>query len=256
MKKTILIYLLLVSTAYATDVSIPTTYQTNGSVTASNLNSNFNALSQKINGGLDNDNADTTNGYRFFETKSTLPTVGTQGRTIFLTTDNTLNLDTGSAYVKSVVVSGTPAQGDVIYYNGSAWTKLAAGTSGQVLQTNGVSANPSWATVIPSGIIMLWSGTIATIPTGWVLCNGSNSTPDLRNLFVVGANADSGGAAKSTITGAAAQTGGATTSVSNAGNNSNTTVQSGSGTSVAGTSHTHTSTIIPPFYALAYIMKS
>lgn len=37
-------------------------------------------------------------------------------------------------------------QGDVIYHNGTSWTRLGAGTSGQVLQTNGAGANPSWAT--------------------------------------------------------------------------------------------------------------
>lgn len=42
-------------------------------------------------------------------------------------------------------------------------------------------------TLIPSGIILLWSGSIASIPSGWVLCNGANSTPDLRDRFVVGA---------------------------------------------------------------------
>ena len=40
---------------------------------------------------------------------------------------------------------------------------------------------------IPSGGIIMWSGAVAAIPSGWVLCNGSNSTPDLRNRFVVGA---------------------------------------------------------------------
>jgi hypothetical protein len=39
----------------------------------------------------------------------------------------------------------------------------------------------------PSGGIVLWSGSIAAIPSGWALCNGSNGTPDLRNRFVVGA---------------------------------------------------------------------
>jgi len=40
---------------------------------------------------------------------------------------------------------------------------------------------------VPSGGIIMWSGAVSAIPTGWVLCNGSNSTPDLRNRFVVGA---------------------------------------------------------------------
>lgn len=41
--------------------------------------------------------------------------------------------------------------------------------------------------VLPRGIIMLWSGSSASIPFGWALCNGSSSTPDLRDRFVVGA---------------------------------------------------------------------
>jgi len=40
---------------------------------------------------------------------------------------------------------------------------------------------------IPSGGIILWSGAANAIPTGWYLCDGQNSTPDLRNRFVVGA---------------------------------------------------------------------
>ena len=42
------------------------------------------------------------------------------------------------------------------------------------------------STGIPSGVIVLWSGAANAIPSGWVLCNGSNSTPDLRGRFVVG----------------------------------------------------------------------
>lgn len=33
----------------------------------------------------------------------------------------------------------------------------------------------------------MWSGASTSIPTGWLLCNGSNNTPDLRNRFIVGA---------------------------------------------------------------------
>ena len=38
-----------------------------------------------------------------------------------------------------------------------------------------------------TGMIILWYGNTGNIPTGFVLCNGSNSTPDLRDRFVVGA---------------------------------------------------------------------
>lgn len=42
-------------------------------------------------------------------------------------------------------------------------------------------------TSFPSGIIVMWSGSIVSIPVGWVLCNGGNGTPDLRSKFIVGA---------------------------------------------------------------------
>lgn len=41
--------------------------------------------------------------------------------------------------------------------------------------------------LLKTGMILLWSGTIATIPTGWALCNGTNGTPNLGDRFVVGA---------------------------------------------------------------------
>jgi microcystin-dependent protein len=50
-----------------------------------------------------------------------------------------------------------------------------------------IGTAPSPPTPTPAGVIVLWSGSIGSIPAGWVLCNGSNGTPDLRNRFVVGA---------------------------------------------------------------------
>jgi hypothetical protein len=40
---------------------------------------------------------------------------------------------------------------------------------------------------VPSGCIMLWSGSIASIPSGWYLCNGTNGTPNLVDRFVIAA---------------------------------------------------------------------
>ena len=145
---------------------------------------------------------------------------------------------------------------------------------------------------IPTGAIVIWSGAANAIPSGWTLCNGQNSTPDLRNRFVVGAG----------DTYAVAATGGATTdsfsdsdsisiSVSGSGTtakesitglttaNSNGTYQqqwiqsthnnhyygqtrththtfsfSGSGTDTANISGTIDT--LPPYYALCYIMKT
>jgi hypothetical protein len=46
--------------------------------------------------------------------------------------------------------------------------------------------------VVPTGAIIKWGGSIASIPEGYALCNGQTVTgygvvPDLRNRFVVGA---------------------------------------------------------------------
>jgi len=54
-------------------------------------------------------------------------------------------------------------------------------------------------------MIILWSGAANAIPTGFVLCDGNNSTPDLRDRFVVGAGSaysvgDNGGANSVTLT--------------------------------------------------------
>lgn len=39
---------------------------------------------------------------------------------------------------------------------------------------------------IPEGGIIMWSGNVSDIPTGWVLCNGQNGTPNLSGRFVLG----------------------------------------------------------------------
>lgn len=66
---------------------------------------------------------------------------------------------------------------------------------------------------VPSGGIIMWSGSIASIPTGWFLCNGSNSTPDLRNRFIIGASIDNAGVANTTVNGSNTQSGGSKDSV-------------------------------------------
>ena len=67
---------------------------------------------------------------------------------------STNNLPTNATYWNLMAQTGTDitsiaglAQGDVLYYNGTSWVRLGAGTSGQFLKTNGSGANPAWATV-------------------------------------------------------------------------------------------------------------
>lgn len=43
--------------------------------------------------------------------------------------------------------------------------------------------------IMPAGAIILWSGSVAQVPPGWALCDGSQGTPDLQSRFVVGAGA-------------------------------------------------------------------
>ena len=43
-----------------------------------------------------------------------------------------------------------------------------------------------------SGMIIMWNSTVASIPTGFVLCDGNNGTPDLRGRFVVGHHPSNG----------------------------------------------------------------
>jgi len=53
---------------------------------------------------------------------------------------------------------------------------------------------------LPKGAILIWYDSIATIPPGYILCDGANGTPDLRDRFIVGA----GGAYPVDITGGGA----------------------------------------------------
>lgn len=145
-----------------------------------------------------------------------------------------------------------------------------------------------------SGVIVMWSGTIATIPSGWVLCNGSNGTPDLRNRFIIGAHSDTTGVAYTTVTGSNTQSGGSKDAIvvshthtatvndpghshilrtdpngggGGGGNFVNTT--SGTNESFTVTPNTTGITVsnstqgssgtnanLPPYYALAFIMKT
>lgn len=61
------------------------------------------------------------------------------------------------------------------------------GNSSNSLKQLALKSDIPDTTSIPAGIITMWSGLSSDIPSGWLLCNGSNGTPDLRDRFIVGA---------------------------------------------------------------------
>lgn len=108
--------------------------------------------------------------------------------------------------------------------------------------------NNAGALDFPDRIIGLWLGTLVSIPTGWKLCDGTNGTPDLRSLFVKGANtlAGIGGSGGSlthgsthTATGHTHPVAGHTHTLTDAGNGASENRTAGS-TNAATNTHTHT----------------
>jgi hypothetical protein len=182
-------------------------------------------------------------------------------------------------------VAGTLVSSGQVDITGAFRLDGTAGASGQVLLSAGGSNTPTWGNTFVAGMIMLWSGSSATIPSGWLLCDGSNSTPDLRNRFVVGATSTyavgaTGGSADAIVV---SHTHTATSTVTdpghahgyiasapgnyygnvnggNPGAVSSTTNSASTGITVATTNSTTgssgTNANLPPYYALCYIMKS
>ncbi len=98
------------------------------------------------------------------------------------------NLSTGIfTATGTTTLSGTATSSGTLAVTGGLTLDGATGTSGQVLVSSGSSATPTWGDAFVTGMIMLWSGSTGSIPSGWALCNGSSGTPDLRDRFVVGA---------------------------------------------------------------------
>jgi len=195
----------------------------------------------------------------------------------------------------TLVASGQALASGTLNVTGAFQLDGTAGASGQVLLSAGGSNTPTWGSGFPSGGIIIWSGSSASIPSGWLLCDGSNSTPDLRNRFVVGATSTyavgaTGGSANAivvshthTATVATTSLTGTITNQYTAGNTHGGTtgvfsqtdiqVDGDGGETRAGRnisfdgSHNHTATIstegssgtnanLPPYYALCYIMKA
>lgn len=172
----------------------------------------------------------------------------------------------------SPALTGTP----------TAPTASAATNTTQIATTEFVTTAVTAS--FPTGGIIMWSGSIATIPAGWVLCNGTSGTPDLRNRFVVGAGstyavAATGGSADAIVVSHTHSVtdpthshwgwnGSVRTNTNTAGgSNDNSTSGGGAvgfetlyasstGISINTTGSSGTNANLPPYYALAYIMKT
>ena len=191
-----------------------------------------------------------------------------------------------------IPIQATPPDSNINKYwydtsSGKATLKLYDGTNWVEVKLGGSSEEEPIES-IPKGLISMWSGSIASIPSGWALCNGTNGTPDLRNKFVIGSSSDVSGVSNTNVTGANTKSGGSKdavvvshthTGIANSGSGGGSFVNGlnfgGSlGFSIEGSkltfssasAHTHPLTInstgssgtnenLPPYYALAFIMK-
>ena len=83
--------------------------------------------------------------------------------------------------------TGDLSEGSNLYHT-TARARAAISASGDLNYNNSTGVMSfSAPSAFVSGMIILWSGNTGNIPTGFVLCDGQNNTPDLRNRFVVGA---------------------------------------------------------------------
>lgn len=190
----------------------------------------------------------------------------------------------------ALAVTGAATIGGTLAVTGaSAFTGIPTGPTAVVATNTTQFATTAFVrSIIPAGVILMWSGSIASVPSGWLLCDGTNSTPDLRNRFIVGAGStyavnDIGGAADAivvshthtaTVTdpghfhisggisdtsayGTAAVSGNGKTG-SAAYNTSPITNTKTTGVTVANSTAgaSGTNANLPPYLALAYIMKS
>ena len=156
---------------------------------------------------------------------------------------------TDDDHTQYVLESTLTTQGDLPYASGaSTWTRLAKGTADQILRMNAGATAPEWAASpgVPQYGIIIWTGTIANIPAGYVICDGNNSSPNLLAKFVEGV------ATAETNPGT---TGGATskTTEANMGKADSGATPNGAANSI----HYHDILDIRPlYYDVAFIMKT
>lgn len=122
-------------------------------------------------------------------------------------------------------------------YSGSQnWFKMATMASTTSLTDKSTALTSSdWVhRLLPYGSIIMWYGDTTNIPEGWALCDGTNSTPNLIDRFVVGAG--------STYT--AGTTGGSANAIvvshTHTGSSNTTGSHSHFGTTIVNGAHQHT----------------
>lgn len=73
-------------------------------------------------------------------------------------------------------------------FDGSNWIEQTIGDHSELSGIGSADHHPP----IPTGVITMWSGSTADVPDGWTLCDGSDGTPDLRDRFIAGAGSQYG----------------------------------------------------------------
>jgi hypothetical protein len=73
---------------------------------------------------------------------------------------------------------------------GAAHQNATTGQAGFMSAADKEKLNSIPAGGVPAGVILMWSGSAGTIPTGWALCDGQSGRPDLRDRFILGAGHD------------------------------------------------------------------
>jgi microcystin-dependent protein len=89
----------------------------------------------------------------------------------------------GCSLIDVYISDGTDGNtdGDIIVTTGPTPTPCnQVINAGNILTT----LTSSGSTLIPPGIIVMWSGPISSIPVGWQLADGTNGQPDLRGRFI------------------------------------------------------------------------
>lgn len=212
---------------------------------------------------------------------------GTLGGSTIINTSGTATFTGATSITSTATVSGT------LNVTGNLQLDGAVGSSGQVLVSQGSGSTPIWGSGFPSGGIIMWSGSIVSIPSGWYLCDGTNGTPNLKDRMVIGAGnlyaVDATGGSKDAIVVSHTHTGSAVAvadhqhevfgfwhwvdeSIEIMATRLKPTSQAGSSRdddqpSGAAGGHSHSISIdsagssgtnanLPPYYALAFIMKS